>query len=172
MNPKNAINEMRRLNILIMGISEMRWPGSGLCNVDDHGVHYSGEDSNCHRNGVGFIVTRKDIKYVRAVTQISDIVIRIQLNAKRRHINLIHVYTRIAESELEEVEKFYTDDQRQLKTRDFIILMGVLNTKIGKGRQSDVIADFGNGNTNERETILTLFLGPMCYLSTLCSWTK
>lgn len=34
----NAIREMKRLNIEILGISELRWPGIGERNLSEHGM--------------------------------------------------------------------------------------------------------------------------------------
>lgn len=44
----NAIKEMKRMSIEIMGISEMRWPGSGHCRIGEHTYYYSGGD-NCEK---------------------------------------------------------------------------------------------------------------------------
>ena len=43
--------EMGRVNIDILGISELKWPGMGEFNSDDHYVHYCGQKS-LRRNGV------------------------------------------------------------------------------------------------------------------------
>jgi len=37
----NSINEMDRMNISIIGISEMRWPDSGNINIENHKILYS-----------------------------------------------------------------------------------------------------------------------------------
>ncbi|KAF7247156.1 Craniofacial development protein 2 [Varanus komodoensis] len=47
--------EMTRLNIDILGISELKWTGMGKFNSDDHQVYYCGIES-LRRNGVAFIV--------------------------------------------------------------------------------------------------------------------
>ena len=47
--------EMTRVNIDILGISELRWTGMGKFNSDDHFIYYFGQES-LRRNGVAFIV--------------------------------------------------------------------------------------------------------------------
>ena len=47
--------EMPRVNIDILGISELKWTGIGECNSDDHYIHYCGQES-LRRNGVTIIV--------------------------------------------------------------------------------------------------------------------
>ena len=43
--------EMTRVNIDILGISELRWIGRGEFNSDDHYIYYCGQES-LRRNGV------------------------------------------------------------------------------------------------------------------------
>ena len=43
--------EMARVNVDILGISELRWTGMGECNSDDHCIYYCGQES-LRRNGV------------------------------------------------------------------------------------------------------------------------
>ena len=43
--------EMTRVNINILGISELRWTGMGEFNSDDHYIYYCGQES-LRRNGV------------------------------------------------------------------------------------------------------------------------
>ena len=46
-----VIQEMARVNIDILGISELKWTGMGEFNSDDHYVYYCGQES-LRRNGV------------------------------------------------------------------------------------------------------------------------
>ena len=41
--------EMARVNIDILGISELKWTGMGELNSDDHYIYYSGQECLAHR---------------------------------------------------------------------------------------------------------------------------
>ena len=49
--------DMARVNINILGISELKWTGMGKFNSDDHYIYYCGQES-LRRNGVAFIVNK------------------------------------------------------------------------------------------------------------------
>ena len=50
--------EMARLNIDILGISELQWTGMGEFNSDDRYVYYCGQES-LRRNGVAIMVNER-----------------------------------------------------------------------------------------------------------------
>ena len=50
--------EMARVNINILGISELRWTGVGEFNSDDHCIYYCGKES-LRRNGVANMVNKR-----------------------------------------------------------------------------------------------------------------
>ena len=49
--------EMTRVNIDILRISELKWTGMGKFNSDDHYIYYCGQES-LRRNGVAFVVNK------------------------------------------------------------------------------------------------------------------
>ena len=49
--------EMTRVNIDILGISELKWTGMGEFNSDDHFFYYCGQES-LRRNGVAIMVNK------------------------------------------------------------------------------------------------------------------
>ena len=49
--------EMARVNINILGISELKWTGMSAFNSDDHYIYYCGQES-LRRNGVTIIVNK------------------------------------------------------------------------------------------------------------------
>ena len=50
--------EMARVNINILGISELKWTGMDEFNSDDHNIYYCGQES-LRRNGVAIIVNKR-----------------------------------------------------------------------------------------------------------------
>ena len=49
---------MERVNIDILGISELTWPGTGEFKSDDHYIYYCGQES-LRRNGVAIMVNNR-----------------------------------------------------------------------------------------------------------------
>ena len=50
--------EMARLNIDVLGISELKWTGMGEFNSDVHYIYYCGQEY-LRRNGVAIIVSKR-----------------------------------------------------------------------------------------------------------------
>ena len=50
--------EMARVNIDILKISELKWPGMGEYNLNDHYIYYCGQES-LRRNGVAIMVNKR-----------------------------------------------------------------------------------------------------------------
>ena len=49
---------MARVNVDILGISELKWTGMGEFNSDDNYIYYCGQES-LRRNGVAIIVNKR-----------------------------------------------------------------------------------------------------------------
>ena len=63
---------MTRVNIDILGISELRWTGMGEFNSDDHYIYYCGQES-FRRNGVAIIVNKKsEMQYLNAISKTTE----------------------------------------------------------------------------------------------------
>ena len=50
--------EMARVKVDILGISELKWTGMGEFNSDDHDIYYCGQES-LGRNGAALIINRR-----------------------------------------------------------------------------------------------------------------
>ena len=50
--------EMAKVDINILGVSELRWTGMGEFNSDDHCIYYCGQES-LRRNGAAIIVNKR-----------------------------------------------------------------------------------------------------------------
>ena len=64
--------EMARVNIDILEISEVRWTGMGEFNSDDHYIYYCGQES-VRRNGVAIMVNKKSkMQYLDAISKTTE----------------------------------------------------------------------------------------------------
>ena len=54
---QGELEVVARMNVNILGISELKWTGVGELNSDDHYIYYCGEES-LRRNGVAIIVNK------------------------------------------------------------------------------------------------------------------
>ena len=50
--------EMARVNINVLGTSELKWTGMGEFNSDDHYIYYCGQES-LRRNGAAIMVNKR-----------------------------------------------------------------------------------------------------------------
>ena len=50
--------EMARVNVDILGISELKWTGMGKFNSGDHYIYYCGQES-LRRNGVAITINKR-----------------------------------------------------------------------------------------------------------------
>ena len=50
--------EMARVNVDMLGISELKWTGTGEFNSDDHYIYYCGQES-LRRNGIAIMVNKR-----------------------------------------------------------------------------------------------------------------
>ena len=64
--------EMARVNIDILGISELKWTGMGEFNSDDHYIYYCGQEF-LRRNGVALIVDKEsEMQYLIAISKMTE----------------------------------------------------------------------------------------------------
>ena len=102
--------EMARVNIDILGTSELKWTGMGEFNSDDHYIYYCGQES-LRRNGVALIVNKRVQNAVLGCNLKNDRMIPIRFQGKPFNITVIQVYAPATNAEEAEVEQFYEDIQ-------------------------------------------------------------
>ena len=98
--------EMAKVNIDILGISEVKWTGMGELNSDDHYIYYCGQES-LRRNGVAIIVNKRVQNAVLGCSLIDDRIISVHFQGKPFNITVILVYAPTSNAEEAEVEQFY-----------------------------------------------------------------
>ena len=102
--------EMARVNVDILGISELKWTTMGEFNSDDHYTYYCGQEP-LRRNGIVIMVNERVRCAVLGCNLKNDRMICVLLQGKSFNITVIQVYTPTSNTEEAEVEWFYEDLQ-------------------------------------------------------------
>ena len=95
--------EMARVNVDILGISELKWTGMGEFNSDDHYIYYCGQES-LRRNGVAIMVNKRVRNAVLGCNLKKDRMISVNFQGKPLSIMVIQVYAPTSNAEEAEVE--------------------------------------------------------------------
>ena len=142
---------MARVNVDILGISELKWTGMGEFNSDDHYIYYCGQES-LRRNGVALMVNKRVRNALLGCNLKNDRLISVHLQGKPFIITVIQVYALTSNSEEAEVEQFYQDLQDLLELtpqKDVLFIIGDWNAKVGSQETPGVTGKFGLGMQNE-----------------------
>ena len=148
--------QMARVNVDVLGISERKWTGMGEFNSDNHYIHYCGQES-LRRNGVAIMVNKRVQNAELGCNLKNDRMISAHFQGKPFNMMVIQVYA--PTSNAEEAEQFYKDPQDLLELtpiKDVLIITGDWNAKVGSQEKPGVTGKFGFGVQNEAGQRLTV----------------
>jgi len=143
--------EMARVNLNILGISELKWTGMGEFNSDDHYIFYCGQES-LRRNGVAIMVNKRVQNAVLGCNLKNDRMISVHFQGKPFNITVIQAYATASNAEKAEVERFDEDLQDLLELtpkKDVLFIIGDWNAKVGSQETPGITGIFGLGIWNE-----------------------
>ena len=92
--------EMIRVNLNILEISEIKWIGMSKFNSDDHYIYYCGQESLI-RNGVTFIVQERVQNAVLRWSLKNERMISVRFQGKPFNITVIQLYALTTKAEAE-----------------------------------------------------------------------
>ena len=95
--------EMARVNINVLGISELKWTRMGEFNSDDRYIYYSGQES-LRKNGVALIVNKRVQNAALGCSSKNNRMISVLFQGKPFSITVIQVYVPTSNAEEAEVE--------------------------------------------------------------------
>ena len=100
--------EMARVNINILGISELKWTKMGEFNTYGHYIYYCGQES-LRRNGVAIIVNNRVQNAVLLCNLKNDRMISVHFQGKPFNITVILVYVPTTNARAEQLYKDLED---------------------------------------------------------------
>ena len=124
---------MARMNICILGISELKWTGMGEFNSDDPYIYYCGQES-LRKNGVAIMVNKRVRNAILGCNLKNDRMISVRFQGKPFNITVIQIYAPASNAEEAEVEQFYEDLQDLLELtpqKDVLFITEDWNAKVG-----------------------------------------
>ena len=83
--------EMARVNVNILAVSELKWTGMGEFNSDDHYIYDCGQES-IRRNGVAITVNKRVQNAVLGCNLKNDRMISVRFQGKPFNNTVIQVY--------------------------------------------------------------------------------
>ena len=142
--------EMARVNIDILGISELKWTRMHEFNSNNHYVYCCGQES-LRRNGVAIMINKRVRNAVLGCNLKNDRMIPVPFRGKAFNITVIQACVLTSNTEEAEVEQFYEDlkELLELKPKDVLFIIGDWNTKVGSQETPGVTGIFGLGIWNE-----------------------
>ena len=145
-----AKQEMARVNIKILGSSEIKWTRMGEFNSDGHYIYCCGPES-LRRNGV--VIDNKRVQNSVLGYNLKNIgMISVRCQGKPFIITVIQVYTPISNAKEDEAEWFYEDLQDLLELtpqKDVLFIIRDWNAKVGSQEIPGVAGKFGLRVQNE-----------------------
>ena len=97
--------EMARVKVDILGISELKWTGMGEFNSEDHYIYYCGQES-LRRNGVDIMVNKRVRNAILGCNLKNDRMISVCFQGKSFNITVVQVCAATSNEEEAEVEQF------------------------------------------------------------------
>ena len=158
LSQQSNVSGMARVNVDILGISELKWTRMGEFYSDDHCIYYCGQES-LRRNGVALIVN----KSLKCSTWMQSQKRQNDLCSFPRQTIQYHSNPSLCPNHYcwkAEVEWFYEDLQDLLELtpeKDVLFIIGDWNAKVGSQEIPGAIGKFGLGVQNEAGQRLTEF---------------
>ena len=141
--------EMVRVNVDILGISELKQAGMGEFYSDEHYIYYCGQES-LRRNEVAVIVNKRIQNAALGCNLKNNRMISVHFQGKPLSIIVIQVYIPTSNAEEAEVERFYEDLQDLLELtpqKDVLFIIGDWNEKVGRQELPGVTANLALEHT-------------------------
>ena len=147
----NVIREMRKANLDILGLTEVRWKDGGDFMSEGIRVIYTEERNG--QSGVAVLLNEKIAGCVTKIESYKDRILVVEIKAYPVDIKIIQVYMPTTASEEEEVEEIYEVIEEELKKtrgKNYTVMMGDWNASVGEGREGNCVGNYGLGKRNER----------------------
>jgi exonuclease III len=150
--------EMKRLNIDILGVGEIKWKDEGDFWSDNYRVIYS-EDKKSN-TGVGIMLAKEWEQRVKNSLPYNNRIMLIKLKTDENDLVIIQTYVPTAGCKDEEVEEICEQLEEVLENvekNDNLIILVDWNSVVCEGKEGNAVGKYVLGGRNNREKRLIDF---------------
>ena len=150
---ENAVMEMKRNDIAVMGICETHWEDDPTCDFVYDGHRVLGSGGDMKRHGVAIILNQKFSGELLQCECISERLMMIKLKAEPVDMMIIQVYMPTSQGKVENVDDVYDMIEyifKENRAKYNIIIMGDFNAVVGEGNPNKAKGRYGLGKKNSR----------------------
>ena len=157
-----VIKESENYNLAILGVTEMRWTGSGKIKKKDKTIICSGPEE-LHQKGVGMILNKEAEKVLIGWKPVNDRIFTARFQFRHTKTTVVVIYAPTEETEEKEKGNFYDQCQDvfdEIPKHDMVLLLGDMNEQVDSNRQEleHVIGPHGRvQQTNDNGARLLIF---------------
>ena len=152
--------EMAKVNIDILAISELKWMRMGEFNSNDNYIYYCGQES-LRRNGVALKINKRVWNAVLGSSLKNDRINLVSFQGKLFNFSVIQVYAPTTNAKEAEVNFWFYEDLQDLlaltSKTDVLRIIEDWNAKAGSQEMPGVTGKFGLAVQNEARQRLTEF---------------
>jgi hypothetical protein len=153
---------MDRYKLDILGVSEVRWNGSGqIITINSKMLLYSGmlSEEDAHVQGVGILFNKETKNALLEWNPLSERIITARVKTKYRKMTIVQCYAPTEDGKPDEKESFYSILNKTLASlhrSDIILMMGDFNAKVGCNNEDveHVMGKNGTRDCNENGALL------------------
>ena len=142
--------ELSRLGIAVVGLTEVRRPGSGMTVVGGYTYYWSGRSDGRHTEGVAVAVANWLAPMIMQVTPVNERLLRLRIKHSLGVFSLVIVYAPTEMANHDAKETFYAKLQSEVERcprRDTLLVVGDFNATTGTDRTGyeECIGPHGSG---------------------------
>ena len=163
-----VIREFEAYQLEILGLTEVRWTGSGKIKHGEVTFLYSGPEEH-HERGVGILLGNEAARALIAWNPVNERIMTARLQTRHCRAKTMIVYAPTEDANDTDKDEFYHQCQdllNSIPTSDIVLLMGDFNAQISSQKQNGITGPHGAAQeTNDNGKRMLL----LCNISGLCS---